>query len=170
MTLSLTTGMSELTLDARDEEVHPEAAVAPGFLTTHAAQVFNRRADEALRTHGLSLALLAPLLLIHWKGPMLQRDLVRHSAVRQPAMVAVLGKLEHLQLVKRAAVATDRRAALIELTAAGRDAASLGGDILRRLNQAGLDGFSDGEIALLVGLVRRFSDNLLKAPATKYQR
>ena len=157
-------------MGARNTEVHPEAAVAPGFLTTHAAQAFNRRADEALRAQGLSLALLAPLLLIHWKGPMLQRDIVRHSAVRQPALVAVLGKLENLKLITRKAMAADRRAAMIDLTAMGKEAAVTGGEILRSLNEAGLAGFSEEEIALLIGLVQRFSDNLTMAAGTKYQK
>jgi len=157
-------------MGAHDSEVHPEAAVAPGFLTTHAAQTFNRLADEALRADGLSLALVAPLMLLHWKGPMLQRDIVLHSAVRQPALVAVLGKLEHLQMIERAAVAADRRAAMIELTPAGKQAALRGGDILRSLNKVGLAGFSTEEIAQLVALLQRFGDNLTKAAGTKYQK
>ena len=150
--------------------MHPEAAVAPGFLTTHAAQAFNRRADEALRPHGLSLALLAPLLLIHWKGAMLQRDVVRHSAVRQPALVAVLSKLEQQKLISRSAMATDRRAAMIDLTTSGREAALAGGNILRDLNAEGLAGFSDQEIALLISLTQRFTDNLEHVAGTKYQK
>lgn len=157
-------------MDAHDTEVHPEAAVAPGFLATHAAQAFNRRADEALRAQGLSLALIAPLLLLHWKGPMLQRDIVRHSAVKQPAMVAMLGKLEDLALIQRAEIAADRRAALIQLTATGKDAALRGGEVLRTLNQAGLDGFSAEEITLLVRLLQRFSDNFANASGTIYQK
>lgn len=157
-------------MGAHDIEVHPEAALAPGFLTTHAAQTFNRLADEALRADGISLALLAPLMLIHWKGPMLQRDIVLHSAVRQPALVAVLDKLEHFGLIQRGAVAADRRAAMIELTANGRAAALRGGDILRSLNHLGLAGFSTEETAQLVALLQRFGDNLTKASGTKYQK
>lgn len=157
-------------MEEDDAEIHPEAAVAPGFLVTHAAQTFNRLADEALRAQGLSLALLGPLLMIHWKGPMLQRDIVLHSAVRQPALVAVLGKLETLKLIERSSVAGDRRAAMIALTPAGRAAAIAGGDILRSVNKAGVDGFSAEETALLVRLVQKFNGNLIAASGTKYQK
>lgn len=88
--------MTEATKDIIEtdaEAVHPEAAVAPGHLANHAARVFNRLVDGRLREHGLTLSLIGPLLLLSWKGSMLQRDLVRHSAVKQPAMVALLDKL-----------------------------------------------------------------------------
>lgn len=47
------------------------------------------------------LALIGPIMLLSWKGPMLQRDLVIASAVKQPAIVALLDKLEGLKLIKR---------------------------------------------------------------------
>ncbi len=85
----------------QDELIHPQAAVAPGYLANHAARVFNRLVDAELRPHGVSLALIGPIMLLSWKGPMLQRDLVIASAVKQPAMVTLLDKLEGLKLIKR---------------------------------------------------------------------
>ena len=142
------------------DHIHPEAAVAPGYLANHAARVFNRMVDAALRPHNLSLALIGPLLLLSWKGPMLQRDIVRSSAVRQPAMVALLDKLEAMALISRAPSLTDRRAALVSLTATGREAARLGGDILVAANAQGLQGFSSGDAGLLVALLQRLIGNL----------
>ncbi|WP_347302057.1 hypothetical protein V5740_08470 [Croceibacterium sp. TMG7-5b_MA50] len=49
---------------APDELIHPEAAVAPGYLANHAARVFNRLVDAALRPHGMSLALIGPVMLL----------------------------------------------------------------------------------------------------------
>lgn len=72
----------------QNELIHPQAAVAPGYLANHAARVFNRLVDAQLRPHGVSLALIGPIMLLSWKGPMLQRDLVIASAVKQPAMDA----------------------------------------------------------------------------------
>ncbi|RYH18152.1 MAG: MarR family transcriptional regulator, partial [Alcaligenaceae bacterium] len=74
--------------------MHPKAAVAPGYLLNDASKSFHRLVDSMLRPHDLSMGLLGPLLLLNWKGPMLQRDLVRSAAVKQPAMVAILDKLE----------------------------------------------------------------------------
>jgi len=120
-----------------------DGAVALGYLANHAARFFNGQVDAALRPHGLSLALIGPLLVLWWKGPMLQRDLVNASAIKQPAMVALLDKLEALRLVERATTATDRGAAAVCLTANGKmaavrgrrlcsDAMRLGSQALRR--------------------------------------
>ena len=147
-------------MQERDDLIHPEAAVAPGYLANHAARVFNRLVDAALRPHGLSLALIGPILLLSWKGPMLQRDLVRASAVKQPAMVALLDKLEAMALIERTPSPTDGRAALVQLTDWGRKAAALGGEALVDANEQGLEGFSPVEAGLIVQLLQRLIGNL----------
>lgn len=90
-------------VERANEAIHPEAAVAPGYLANHAARVFNRLVDGRLREHDLTLSLIGPLLLLSWKGSLLQRDLVRHSAVKQPVMVALLDKLEAAGMITRSA-------------------------------------------------------------------
>lgn len=142
------------------DPVHPEAAVAPGYLANHAARVFNRNVDGVLREHGLSLGLLAPVLLLAWRGPMRQRDLVAASAVKQPAMVALLGKLETMGLIVRTPAPGDRRAATVTLTEAGERLAAIGGNALRQENGRGLDGFSAEESRTLVALLQRFISGL----------
>lgn len=146
-------------MSVEDDDTHPQAAVAPGYLANHAARLFNRGVDVALRPHGLSLALIGPLLLLSWKGPMLQRDLVRSSAVKQPAMVALLDKLEAMALIVRSPSPGDRRAALVQLTDEGHAAARIGGQALIDANEKGLVGFSPGDAASLVTLLQRFIAN-----------
>ncbi len=146
-------------MEHQDDDTHPEAAVAPGYLANHAARMFNRGVDRTLRPHGLSLALIGPLLLLSWKGPMLQRDLVRSSAVKQPAMVALLDKLEAMALIARAPAPADRRAAMVRLTDRGHEAARIGGQALIDANGRGLDGFSADEVSALVSLLQRFIAN-----------
>ncbi|WP_312795784.1 MarR family winged helix-turn-helix transcriptional regulator [Tianweitania sp.] len=155
-------------MESSDELVHPDAAVAPGYLANHAARVFNRLIDAALRPDGMSLSLLGPILLLSWKGPMLQRDLVRASAVKQPAMVALLDKLEAMKLIERSSAPNDRRVAMVHLTSEGRAAAVLGGDVLIDTNRRGLKDFSDEEAGLLVGLLQRLITNLEQGDGTKY--
>ena len=143
----------------QDDPIHPEAAVAPGYLANHAARVFNRLVDTALRPYGLSLALIGPIMLLSWKGPMLQRDLVRSSAVKQPAMVALLDKLEAMSLISRLTSSTDRRAAMVELTSEGQKAALRGREALLAANAKGLEGFSTEETTSMVHLFQRLIDN-----------
>lgn len=142
------------------DDIHPEAANAPGYLANHVARAFNRGVDAALKPHGLSMSLIGPLLLLSWKGPLLQRDIVRWSAVRQPAMVALLDRLEGMTLIVRAPSRTDRRASLVDLTDAGREAARIGGEALIDGNTKGLRGFSSEEATQLVALLQRLLINL----------
>lgn len=142
------------------DDIHPEAAIAPGYLANHAARAFNRAVDAALKPHGLTMALIGPLLLLSRKGPLLQRDIVRSSAVRQPAMAALLDKLEAMGLVARAASMNDRRASLVELTDAGRRAARIGREALVDGNIRGLEGFAPEEVGQLVALLQRLIGNL----------
>lgn len=142
-----------------EDQLHPGAAVAPGYLANHAAKVFNRIVDAALRPHGLSLALIGPIMLLSWKGPMLQRDLVRSSAVKQPAMVALLDKLEAMSLIARSPSVTDRRASIVRLTESGHAAAAIGGSALIEANAQGLAGFSPEEAGTLVLLLQRLIGN-----------
>lgn len=143
-----------------DPVIHPEAAVAPGYLANHAARVFNRAVDDGLRVHGLTLALIGPLLLLSWKGPMLQRDMVRASAIKQPAMVALLDKLETMGMIERQVVAADKRAAAVSLTDAGRAAAAIGREVLLHVNALGVAGFSEEEAACFVGFLTKLIANL----------
>lgn len=143
----------------QDDHIHPDAAVAPGYLANHAARVFNRLVDAALRPYGLSLSLIGPIMLLSWKGPMLQRDLVRSSAIKQPAMVALLDKLEAMTLIHRSPSSTDRRAAMVELTSEGQEAALRGRDALLAANARGLEGFSSEDAARLIRLFQRLIDN-----------
>jgi DNA-binding MarR family transcriptional regulator len=150
------------------EAIHPEAAVAPGYLANHVARVFNRLVDARLREHGLTLSLIGPLLLLSWKGPMLQRDLVRHSAVKQPAMVALLDKLEAAGMITRLASAQDKRAATVDLTDRGRDAATLGRAVLLEMNAKAVSGFAPQETAMVVNLLGRVIANLEGEAGTQY--
>lgn len=156
-------------MTAPDELIHPEAAVAPGYLANHAARVFNRTVDAMLRPHGMSLALIGPVLLLSWKGPMRQRDLVQVSAVKQPAMVALLGKLETMGLIQRTTTPSDRRAAMVSLTDQGHRIAAIGGQALREANVRGLEGLSAEEARLIVTLLQRLIANLEGLDGTIHQ-
>lgn len=148
------------------DAIHPEAAVAPGYLANHVARVFNRHVDAQLREHGLTLSLIGPLLLLSWKGPMLQRDLVRHSAVKQPAMVALLDKLEVAGMITRAASAADKRAATVSLSDRGRDAAAIGRAALLDMNAKALSDFTAQETSTVVALLARVIANLESGAGT----
>ena len=135
--------------------IHPPALKAPGYLANHAAQVFNRIVDAALREHGLSMALLAPLLILEKQGALLQRDLVNALGVGQPALVATLVKLEVAGLIVRRTDEKDRRASRLTLTEAGRAAAATGEAILWNTNTMATSGMTESAKGKLVGLLEQ---------------
>jgi MarR family transcriptional regulator for hemolysin len=151
------------------EDVYVEALDMPGYLAHHATRVFNRRVDAALKPHGVSIALLGPLLLLSRRGTLLQRDLVRGLGVGQPAMVPILAKLEAAGLVERSSDAADRRAAPIRLTAAGQDVVVIGKQVLIDANKQGLHDFSGEDATRLVRLLQRLIANLEAPLETKHQ-
>ncbi|NLS29101.1 Transcriptional regulator SlyA [Sphingomonas sp. S2M10] len=153
-------------MSGSSDDIHPDAAVAPGYLANHAARVFNRIVDSRLKPLGMSLGLLGPILLLRWKGAMPQRDLVRHAAVKQPAMVALLDKLEAMELIARSPVPGDKRSAMIALTPQGDAIADAGRDALLAANVAGVEGFSAEEAELLVSLLQRFIIHLEASQGT----
>ena len=153
-------------MEKSDRPIHPEAAVAPGYLAHHAARVFDRLVDNHLRPHGLSLSMLAPIMALSWRGPLRQTDLVRIAAIKQPAMAAVLDKLERAGHVVREPSATDRRAAQVRLTDSGARMAIIGGDTLRAANAIATQDLSDEEAQLVVALLQRVIRNLERAGDT----
>lgn len=137
-----------------------ESAEAPGFLTTLVARLFARTVDRKLGSAGLSMAQLAPLLILAEQGPLLQRDLVRRSPNGQPAMVATLARLERAGLIVRRPHEEDRRAALVELTAAGEDSVHSASSALTFGNEKAFADFSPDERATAIALLRRMAANL----------
>lgn len=142
-----------------EKNMSAKAVVTPGYLTNHAALAFTRLADAQLRPHGLSLALLGPMMLLARLGPMLQRDLVRAAAVAQPAMVAILTKLEVAGCITRSPDLSDRRAATVSLTPKGQELAAFGSRLLMDENTRGVQGFSADETAALTDLLQRLISN-----------
>ena len=93
---------------------------------------------------------------------MLQRDIVRSSAIKQPAMVALLDKLEVMGLIFRTPSESDRRAAMVKLTERGSEAALIGRDVLIATNRQGLEGFSEDEANSMITLFQRLIANFEK--------
>ena len=149
-----------------DTDIHPDAAASPGYLANHVARSFNRLVDDALRPHGMSMALVGPLLWLSWRGPMLQRDLVKASAVKQPAMVALLDKLEASEFIERSPLPEHRRASVIRLTASGEAMAATGRQAFAEINARALQGLASADAQRLTTLLRNVLGNLSSSDGT----
>jgi DNA-binding MarR family transcriptional regulator len=68
----------------------------------------------------LSPSLTAALATVELHGPLTPSELAARERVQRPTVTRVVGRLEELGLVTRAADPADRRSALITVTPAGR--------------------------------------------------
>ena len=68
----------------------------------------------------LSPSLTAALATVETHGPLTPSELAARERVQRPTVTRIVGRLEELELVTRAADPADRRSALITVTPAGR--------------------------------------------------
>jgi DNA-binding MarR family transcriptional regulator len=126
------------------------------FVAQQAAQAL---AVERLEPLGLSPRAWGVLSTLAESGPLTQIELATRMAIDRTAMVYLLDDLEQRALVERVRSLQDRRAFLIHLTQAGRDA--------QRRAAAALDGAADtlltplnqAERRQLIDLLARIADH-----------
>jgi DNA-binding MarR family transcriptional regulator len=79
-----------------------------------------RRAREQDHALGVSPARLSALSVVVFRGPLTLGDLAQAEGVRSATMSGIVKGLEESGLVRRRPHGSDRRAVLLEATAAGR--------------------------------------------------
>ncbi|WP_280382468.1 MarR family winged helix-turn-helix transcriptional regulator [Nocardia wallacei] len=85
-----------------------------------ALEDFNRFYIRLPSLERLSFTTLSVLDTLATGGPMRLSDLVRTEQITQPGLTQLIGRLERDGLVERRPDPTDRRAALVDITEAGR--------------------------------------------------
>ena len=126
----------------------------------HLAKAFLRQADEALRPQGLELFEYDVLSTLRRQGrpyAMAASRLAKQAELSTGAMTNRVDKLEARGLVRRETDATDRRAVIVRLTAAGLEV--IDDAIKARFAAAdrGLSGLDADEVNALAGLLRKLS-------------
>lgn len=131
-----------------------------GYLVYAAARLFIRSLDKELRKLNITAAQLAPMLLLSEHQWLVQRDLVRRSAVAQPAMVAMLRKLEQDGLVCRSGEVGDARTVRFSLTVAGKQTVRSATRILAQVNKRSLSMLNARENDFLIKGLRKMMESL----------
>ena len=96
------------------------------------------------------------------RGELSQRELVELTHLRAPSISAILKKMEEAALVERRSNPEDLREIRVSLTDAGKE---LDRKILLHLSDSdarAIEGLSEEELALLMRLLARVRDNLLR--------
>ena len=119
----------------------------------------SQEVDRQLAHTGLTNAQWIPLFKLFVGQASTPAELARTCQLDAGAMTRTLDRMEAKGLCRRERSATDRRVVTITLTEAGRESAQVIPEVLSRVQNAHLAGFSVEEFELLKSLLRRILAN-----------
>lgn len=132
-----------------------------GFQFSVLARQWRRTLEKSLDAAGLSDAIWAPLIhLQECGGGITQKELAGLVGIDGSTLVRLLDILAEKGFIERRVDATDRRANLIHLTDAGREAVIEIRQVLSRAEADMLAGVSDAELDMMVGVFDRIGKRL----------
>jgi DNA-binding MarR family transcriptional regulator len=139
---------------ANPSSAYPEAAVGAWSAMRAFVAAHDRRTKlQGALGLGRGLGRVKVLVLLT-DGPMTLRDLAEATGVDAPYATVIVDKLVSRGLAERTAHPEDNRRKLVQLTASGRDAAVLAGQILAE-PPAALLALAPGDLALLEDVLAR---------------
>ncbi|WP_449472655.1 MarR family winged helix-turn-helix transcriptional regulator [Sphingobium chungangianum] len=133
-----------------------------GHLVNWAARLFARRIDRRLRPLGISSGQIPVLLSLAEVPGISQKAIVERASVEQPAVAAMLMRMEKSGLVARAPSPDDGRASLFSLTSRGEAVMSRLYAELDGGNRAALGGLSEEEKTVLIAMLQRVIRNIIE--------
>ena len=129
-----------------------------GYMIRRITSLMGQALERRFEPCGLTNAQWLPLLKIYWGDASTVAELARGCELDAGSMTRLLDRLESKQLLRRVRSSDDRRVVNLELTDAGREVGSAIPDVLCRVQNEHLVGFSKGEWETLVGFLRRILD------------
>lgn len=139
------------------EGYRPEESAV--YLMRQILSMVSHEVEHQLIHTGLTNAQWIPLFKLHMGHASTPAELARECRLDAGAMTRTLDRMEAKGLCRRERSATDRRVVTITLTEAGREAAQVIPEVLSRVQNAHLAGFSQAEFELLKSLLRRILVN-----------
>ena len=130
-----------------------------GLLIKHVHSLLHRVIDHKAAPLGLTAIQWRPLMLIHHQGIDTPAGLARAMQADTGALTRTLDRLEAKGFLRREPYPEDRRVVKIVLTDEGRAVVGRILPVIADTLNLHLDGFSNDEIQMLFGLLRRMIDN-----------
>jgi len=125
------------------------------FLLFRTAEASHALANSMLGELGLTARQVGILTLVTERAPMTQKELGGELQIDRTVMVDLIDQLEAKGLVERSRNPRDRRAFLIQPTAAGREAKEAAIGVLDRQQEIFLEPLASEERRLLAGMLNR---------------
>jgi DNA-binding MarR family transcriptional regulator len=135
------------------------AGESVGYLMRRVIALISQGVEREFEPKGLTNAQWMPLLKLYMGHASTVAELARGCDLDAGSMTRLLDRLEAKQLVNRTRSVDDRRVVNLELTDAGQAAAKEIPEVLCRVQNAYLAGFSADEWQTLKGFLRRMLDN-----------
>lgn len=132
----------------------------PSFWINHASRLLMRHFEQLLRPLDLGMAYLPVVLALEENGALRQKDLAERARVEQSTMAALLSRMERDGLIAREPDPNDKRASLISLTAKAKTRLPVAKRSMGEIAERATAGFTEGERATLLALLRRVVENL----------
>lgn len=131
-------------------------------LIKKASQLLVKKANELLKSHGITHAYTHFLMELYEQDGLTQSEMHKRIGIEQPTAVRTLDRMERDGLIIRNPSSTDRRAISINLTDKARQYQKIIEQCALELNHIALDTFTDKEKTIINQLMSRLNDNLLK--------
>ncbi|MEV0398744.1 MarR family transcriptional regulator [Actinoallomurus sp. NPDC050550] len=143
-----------------DEDMATGARHTLGRQLNFAAKAARGYMEQHLAASGSSFAVWTALFALKAKGPLIQRELADMLGVEGPTLTRHLARMEAEGLIVRRRTSSDRRAAIVDMTDAGRQTFERLSAVVSTSGEHVLDGFSPEEIEQFAGYLSRVIGNV----------
>jgi MarR family 2-MHQ and catechol resistance regulon transcriptional repressor len=120
-----------------------------------AHRALERLAIRSIESSGVGLSDFAVLEMLLHKGPQPVNEIGKRIELTSGAITTAVDRLETRGLVTREAHASDRRARIVRLTAAGQEKAAKSFAVHKEAMDLAASGLSKTERATLIGLLKK---------------
>lgn len=139
------------------EDYRPQESL--GWLVKRIMQTIVHAASKDLLSHGLSHGQWQPLMRLRFNGCSSAAVLAKELDMDAGAMTRLLDRLEAKGLTRRQRSSSDRRIVTVELTEQGQHLTDALPEVLSKVLNAHLAGFSHEEWQMLMSMLRRVLAN-----------
>jgi len=142
-------------------------------LVKDASRAFVRALQSRLSSHGVPFGHWTFLRILWETDGLTQRELSAEAGVMEPTTHVALNAMERLGYIRRRRLAANRRNVYVHLTARGRALKNQLVPLAESVNEAGIEGVDQADVATTRRVLMAIIDNLAReaaAPATPARR
>lgn len=143
-------------------EMQTEAMLRDEIATeiVHLSRRLMQRTARAMESLNVGFGQAAILKVLSDHGEMAQRRLAEEIRVTPATVCGTLKRMERAGLIERSAADGDARVSLVRLSDEGQRRFAAASSAIERTYREMMDGFSDDECQLILGVARRMGQNL----------